>query len=222
MVYFWNWATTVSRIKLQLETYTNPLEITIVTTFKEELEPILQELSATNNEVLICGDYNINLLKMNGETHYSDFFDMMLGHSFFPKITLPTRLNRTSGATLIDNIYYKLSFQTVKTTSGIILDELSDHYPYFSCLDNLSNKQTKPPRRVKQKINCTKAMENMQKDMLDTNIVNKFNSDLLKDPNQNYNILHEHLKSLKDKQCQIDMSNFINTDIRKISGLPQG
>ena len=170
-----------------------------ITTFREELEPILQELSATNNEVLICGDYNINLLKMNGEIHYSDFFDMMLGHSFFPKITLPTRLNRTSGATLIDNIYCKLSFQTVKTTSGIILDELSDHYPYFICLDNLSNKQTKPPRRVKQKINCTKAMEDMRKDMLNTNIVNKFNSDLLTDPNQNYNILHEHLKSLKDK-----------------------
>ena len=42
-------------------------------------------------------------------------------------------------------------------------------------------------------------MEDMRKDMLDTNIVNKFNSDLLTDPNQNYNILHEHLKSLKDK-----------------------
>ena len=56
-----------------------------ITSFREELEPILQELSATNNEVLICGDYNINLLKMNGEIHYSDFFDMMLGHSFFPK-----------------------------------------------------------------------------------------------------------------------------------------
>ena len=60
-----------------------------ITTFREELEPILQELSATNNEVLICGDYNINLLKLNGETHYSDFFDMMLGHSIFQKWPFP-------------------------------------------------------------------------------------------------------------------------------------
>ena len=39
----------------------------------------------------------------------------------------------------------------------------------------------------------------MRKDMVDINILNKFNSDLLMDPNQNYNILHDHLKSLKDK-----------------------
>ena len=95
-----------------------------INAFREELEPIIQELSATNNEVLICGDYNINLLKLNSEAHYSDFFDTMLGHSFYPKISLPTRLNRSSGATLIDNIYCKLSFQTVKTTSGIIMNYL--------------------------------------------------------------------------------------------------
>ena len=34
-------------------------------------------------------------------------------------------------------------------------------------------------------------MEDMRKDMVDTNIVNKFNSDLLTDPNQNFNILHD-------------------------------
>ena len=51
-----------------------------VNTFRDELEPILQELSASNNEVLLCGDYNINLLKLNQEAHYSEFFDTMLGH----------------------------------------------------------------------------------------------------------------------------------------------
>ena len=35
---------------------------------------IFQELGANNDEAVICGDYNINLLKMNGETHFSDFF----------------------------------------------------------------------------------------------------------------------------------------------------
>ena len=99
----------------------------------------------------ICGDYNINLLKMNGETHFPEFFDTMLGHSFYPKITLLTRLNRSSGATLIDNIYCKLSSQTVTSSAGIILDELSDHYPYFLRIDNLNTKLSKPPLRVKQK-----------------------------------------------------------------------
>ena len=98
-----------------------------INAFKSDIEPILQEIGISNNGAMICGDYNINLLKINGEAHFSEFFDTMLGHSFYSKITLPTRLNRTSGATLIDNIYCKLSCQTLTTSAGIILDELYGH-----------------------------------------------------------------------------------------------
>ena len=91
-----------------------------INAFKSEIEPIFQEIGISNNEAMICGDYNINLLKING-AHFSEFVDTMLGHSFYPKLTLPTRLNRSSGATLIDNIYCKLS-QTLTTSAGIILD----------------------------------------------------------------------------------------------------
>ena len=170
-----------------------------INAFKSEIEPIIQEIGTSNNEALVCGDYNINLLGINGEAHFSDFVDTMLGHSFYPKITLPTRLNRTSGATLIDNIYCKLSSQTLTISAGIILDEISDHYPYFLGIDNLNIKQTKPPRRVQQKVNNIRAMENLGDDMLDSNITNKLNCDLLADPNDNYNILRRHMKSLKDK-----------------------
>ena len=54
--------------------------------FTIEIEPVLQERSSTYAEVLICGDYNINLLKLTGESHPSDFFDIMLGHSFIQKL----------------------------------------------------------------------------------------------------------------------------------------
>ena len=53
-----------------------------INTFTMEIEPVLQELSSSSAEVLICGDYNINLLKLTGESYLADFFDMMLGHSF--------------------------------------------------------------------------------------------------------------------------------------------
>ena len=42
-------------------------------------------------------------------------------------------------------------------------------------------------------------MENLRDDMLDSNTINKLNRDLLADPNENYNILHCHMKSLTDK-----------------------
>ena len=70
--------------------------------FIEEIEPILQDLSMHNSEVFICGDFNINILKLNDEKHFAEFLDTMLAHSFYPQITFPTRLNNTSGATLID------------------------------------------------------------------------------------------------------------------------
>ena len=88
--------------------------------FVTELEPILNDLGNTNSEVLICGDYNINLLKMNSEQHFSYFFDTMLAHSFFPKITFLTRVNNSSGATLIDNVFCKLSSRTLQTRAGIL------------------------------------------------------------------------------------------------------
>ena len=46
-----------------------------------ELEPTIQELNPSNMEVLICGDNDIDLLKLTGEAHFSDFFEMMLGQS---------------------------------------------------------------------------------------------------------------------------------------------
>ena len=166
--------------------------------FITELEPIVQELSSSNTEVLVCGDYNINLLKMTGEAHFSDFFEMMLGHSFYPKITFPTRLNNSSGATLIDNIYCKLSSCSISTCAGIILDQLSDHFPYFLSLDNMSIKNIKPPKRVKQTINNHEAMENMLDYMKSNNIYDKLKTNLLEDPNINYDILHEYIKNTKE------------------------
>ena len=37
-----------------------------VNAFKSEIEPILQEISISNSKALICYNYNINLLKLNG------------------------------------------------------------------------------------------------------------------------------------------------------------
>ena len=168
-----------------------------INAFTMELEPILQELSSTNAEVLIGGDYNINLLKINGEAHFSDFLDMVLGHSFYPQITLPTRLNNSSGATLIDNVLCKLSSHSISTCSGIILDQLSDHFPYFVSLDNLLTRKMKPPKRVKRTMNCPKSMEDMLNYMKTNDVSGRLNNDLTEDPNTNYGILHEHMKAAK-------------------------
>ena len=175
--------------------------------FVSQLEPILSDLGDTNSEVLICGDYNINLLKVNSEPHFSYFFDTMLTHSFFPKITFPTRVNNSSGATLIDNIFCKLSPTTLQIKAGILLDEISDHYPYFISLDVCHN-LNKPPRLVKKRLDSAKAIQDMVTDMKDCDISKIMNKDLSSDPNLNYDILHDHITKMKNKHLPFKFEKF--------------
>ena len=91
--------------------------------------------------------------------------------------TLPSLVNGSCGA-LIDNVYCKLSSRTVTTSSVINLDELSNHYPYFIFVDNLSNTRVKIPRQAKQIINPVNALENILYGMKVADI----DKDLLADP----------------------------------------
>ena len=54
--------------------------------------------------MILSGDFNINLLKLNEKQVYANYFDMLTTNSLLPNITHPTRITRTS-ATLIDNIF---------------------------------------------------------------------------------------------------------------------
>ena len=131
----------------------------------------------------------------------------MLALSFFPKITFPTRVNNSSGATPVDNIFCKLSSITLQTKAGILLDEISGRYPYFISLD-ISLKPTKPPRLVKKRLNSSKAVQDMLTDMTECDIRSKMNNDLSSDPNLNYDILHDHLTIMKDKHWPYKFKKF--------------
>ena len=87
-----------------------------------------------------------------------DFLGGLLSHSFFPCISKPTRL-ATNSATLIDNIF--LNADSV-TESGVIITDISDHFPIFACLpsffvNSTDLSQPKLVRRINQgKILCLK------------------------------------------------------------------
>ncbi len=68
---------------------------------------------------------------------------MLTSKSFYPKITLPTRLSNNS-ATLIDNLLCKLTESTIETTTGILTKTFSDHQPYFIKLKYIQQKEHKP------------------------------------------------------------------------------
>ena len=64
-----------------------------ISNFLSELSPVLDILQKENSYTAIVGDFNINLLQINEREKFEDFFDLLCTNSFYPKITLPTRLS---------------------------------------------------------------------------------------------------------------------------------
>ena len=73
--------------------------------FINEFTSLVQALDNTNLNIVLAGDYNLNLLKINESEICCEFFDLLTSQSLFPHITLPTRLTH-GGGTLIDNLYW--------------------------------------------------------------------------------------------------------------------
>ncbi len=109
----------------------------------DELMPLLGSLKSNNNEAILAGNFNIDLLKLNNKMFLGKFFDMLTSKRFYPKITLPLKLSNNS-ATLIDNFLYKLTESTIETTTGILTKKVSDHQPYFIKLKYIQHKEHKP------------------------------------------------------------------------------
>ena len=97
--------------------------------FLKEFDDFVNLLQNYVHSSHICGDFNINLLKIHSKPHYNTFFKNMLSSGFYPKITLPTRICDTS-STIIDNIYSNEI--DCYDNSGIFINHISDHQPIFT------------------------------------------------------------------------------------------
>ena len=176
------------------------------TKFIAEFSSYLSTLESNNIDVIIAGDYNINLLKINERTIVSDYFDMLTSHSFFPKITLPTRLTNNNG-TLIDNFLCKLTETTLDTTSGVILEKLSDHQPYFTVLNNISLKDP-PPKFVRVITKDKASIDNFNQAIMNSDKLNHLDTNPKQNPNINYNILHQTVQEAKNVHLPEKMVKF--------------
>ena len=58
----------------------------------EYLKPLSEKLNSENSEVILLGDFNIDLLKYDSNKNVSDFLDIIYFTNLVPNITSPTRL----------------------------------------------------------------------------------------------------------------------------------
>ena len=107
--------------------------------FINEFVPILSDFGKSKSDVIIAGDYNIDLLKVLEKPVFSAYFDAVTALNFFPKITLPTRFSKKS-CTLIDNLLCKCSHRLSESIAGILLTKISDHLAYFIYINNVNIK----------------------------------------------------------------------------------
>ena len=86
--------------------------------FQEEFDEALELLRTIRSPIYLCGDYNIDLLKINTKDHYNTFYNNLTDAGYLPRISLPTRITNHS-ATLIDNIF---STELCNNDSAVIVN----------------------------------------------------------------------------------------------------
>lgn len=166
-------------------------------TFSSEFDQILTNFQRTRHEVVICGDFNMDLLQIQNRQIFHEYFENLLSNGFVPKITFPTRISKNS-STLIDNILVKISDNFSITTSGILLQNISDHQPCFISLDYLRVAREKR-KFIKIAKRSPEAMLSLKNELFHTCDLNEFHHSLDCDPNLNYDILHNKICEAIDK-----------------------
>ena len=111
------------------------------------LKSLTNKLSKeSNKEIILLGDFNIDLIKTNTNNNASEFLDIIYSSYLIPHITSIIRLTSRNHA-LIDNIISNVI--TKDTISGNIVNTICDHLdqflilPYHSIASNSKEKFSK-------------------------------------------------------------------------------
>ena len=99
----------------------------------EYLKLLSEKLISENKEVILLGDFNIDLLKCDSNKNVSDFLDIIYSTNLLPKITSSTRLT-SRNQTFIDNIFR--SVINDDCIAGNLISPISDHHAQFLVTPN--------------------------------------------------------------------------------------
>ena len=102
-----------------------------LTKFQEQFLLTLNKLANDKLDFVICGDYNIDLLKHKIKQTVNDHIHAVHSEGCFNIINKPTRTTGTH-ATLFDHVYTNVSQNIL--SRGILTFEISDHLPTFCSL----------------------------------------------------------------------------------------
>ena len=121
MLMYWN-----SNFELILNlSYRPPQGDTIL--FEKNLQDLLLKNDVCKKEILITGDFNINLLDYGNNKKVQSFANLMFCYGMVSAINKPTCVTRYT-ATVIDHIFTNSIINT-EIKSAIIKADISDDFP---------------------------------------------------------------------------------------------
>ncbi len=188
--------------------------------FNEDFIPVINEYINGNSEFVIMGDTNVNLLNINEKEVISDFFDAVTSQSLYPTITFPTRFTRRNGS-LIDNIFCKLSSNTLKSTSGIMVKKFSDHQPCFMCLDTKKGNDVQRNTYVVKRY-TSGDYNNFVNELNHTDLMSLIDMGANTDPNVSYGMLRNEIQKCKNKHIPYKLVKYNKHKHKKSNWITQG
>ena len=98
------------------------------------LNEVLHNTLANNKNVILLGDFNINLL--HNIPPIDNFINNLNSYYFIPIITKPTRFPKQGNPSLLDQIWIN---KLTNYHSGVVLCDITDHCPTFLRIPIITN-----------------------------------------------------------------------------------
>ena len=175
--------------------------------FLREFSPIITDLCKDNKNIILSGDFNLNLILANQRELYGQFLDLLLSLGLCPKITYPTRFAKYS-ASLLDLIFVRTNNGLLsKTKNGILHSTLSDHCGCFTFLDN-PIKNYSPPKYVEIQKEDENSVKLLIESLSNSNLNEKINLELTSDPNLTYSQIESEIQLHVNKHLPIKRIRF--------------
>ena len=114
----------------------------ILEIFTEEYTELLNSLRSRSKFVYLCGDYNIDLLKITTNDVFNKFYENITSSGFIKK-KIPTRICDTTSI-LIDNVDTNAIDKS--HICGILIHHIFDHQMYFCVLDETYQRLNNKPK----------------------------------------------------------------------------
>jgi exonuclease III/uncharacterized protein YutD len=123
--------------------------------FLSSLESVLNQLFSNSNNIIICGDININYLdNTNNKLHLDS---LLASYNLYSIVDFPTRISSCS-STAIDNIFID-TFKNTEFTVKPLPNGLSDHDAQMLTLNNIKIQSSKAHCYLQRSINQSSIFE---------------------------------------------------------------